>query len=358
MSAAKLFHVTPRTVQNWRAGSTRPSGAVLRLLRLLAGRHLAAPGWEGWRFHSGKLWTPEGHAIGPSDGNWWSLLVRQARGFRAAYEELHVLRNELARVWRAGLIELVEAPASAAEGVPGTGAFGGEAVSRACLSINKSNRPDAAEVQGQLNQGLTQSDITVDRRYQTDHNLISPCPIPSASPPFSMPKLARSASAPASASMGSLPSPLTPISEVQAPRQSPRSSASSQRARRQQQPLKGRDQSRVAAVAKSNSRGERSTTPTCGPTSIPSLRLEGKPSIRTMKQPASSSNLSTGPRGKGRMKSSWTWCPEHPAILGPSSSRQGSLAVSDELRSARPNEADDSGGSGSTTRTEVAYELC
>ena len=43
--------------------------------------------------HSGKLWTPEGHGFEPVDGAWWSLLVRQARGFRAIYAELCALER-------------------------------------------------------------------------------------------------------------------------------------------------------------------------------------------------------------------------------------------------------------------------
>jgi hypothetical protein len=93
MQTAKLFQVTPRTVHNWRSGSTTPPGAVLRLLRLMAGRELAVPGWEGWRMHSGKLWTPEGHRIEPTDGAWWSLMVRQARAFRSVYRQLSELRR-------------------------------------------------------------------------------------------------------------------------------------------------------------------------------------------------------------------------------------------------------------------------
>jgi DNA-binding transcriptional regulator YiaG len=93
MQTAKLFQVTPRTVHNWRSGATKPPGAVLRVLRLMAGRELGVPGWEGWRMHSGKLWTPEGHRIEPGDGAWWSLLVRQARGFRTLYRQLCQMRQ-------------------------------------------------------------------------------------------------------------------------------------------------------------------------------------------------------------------------------------------------------------------------
>ena len=45
--------------------------------------------------HSGKLWTPEGFGFDPSDGAWWSLLVRQARGFRAEYERANALERTI-----------------------------------------------------------------------------------------------------------------------------------------------------------------------------------------------------------------------------------------------------------------------
>lgn len=104
VDVVKLFHVTERTVRNWRSGSTRVPGAVLRLIRMMAVFELPAPGWDGWRLHSGKLWTPEGFGFEPQDGAWWSLLVRQARCFRLAYAEAHQLRCELRRAWQAGYL--------------------------------------------------------------------------------------------------------------------------------------------------------------------------------------------------------------------------------------------------------------
>ncbi|SDY29490.1 hypothetical protein SAMN05518669_1116 [Variovorax sp. YR634] len=43
--------------------------------------------------HSGKLWTPEGFGFDPTDGAWWSLLVRQARAFRASYARANALEQ-------------------------------------------------------------------------------------------------------------------------------------------------------------------------------------------------------------------------------------------------------------------------
>ena len=83
----KLLHVTPRTVRNWLSGSTAVPYAAFKLLRVLRGFELPMAGFEGWCMHSGKLWTPEGRPIEPSDGGWWSLLVRLAHSFRVLYQK-------------------------------------------------------------------------------------------------------------------------------------------------------------------------------------------------------------------------------------------------------------------------------
>ena len=91
--AGKYFQVTERTWHNWENGSHRIPFAVYKLLRVLARYELPDDAWAGWRFDGGQLITPEGRQIAPTDGAWWSLLVRQAAGFRAAYDEACGLRR-------------------------------------------------------------------------------------------------------------------------------------------------------------------------------------------------------------------------------------------------------------------------
>ena len=74
--------------------------SAYKLLRTLNRFELPGRGWEGWHMHSGKLWTPEGFGFEPVDGKWWSLLVRQARCFRACYAELLDVRRALAAATR------------------------------------------------------------------------------------------------------------------------------------------------------------------------------------------------------------------------------------------------------------------
>lgn len=115
---AKLLRVTRRTVQNYFSGRVRVPYAAYRLVRIMGRWELPSPEWRGWLFHSGKLWTPEGHGFEPQDSSWWSLLVRQARLFRQMYQRdraLHIALNEAGRPvpTQAGL-----APAGAAQAVP------------------------------------------------------------------------------------------------------------------------------------------------------------------------------------------------------------------------------------------------
>lgn len=90
---ARTLQVTERTVYAWFSGKTAVPYSAYKLLRILSRFEL--PGWPGWHMHSGKLWTPEGFAFDPTDGAWWSLLVRQARAFRAQYERANALERAL-----------------------------------------------------------------------------------------------------------------------------------------------------------------------------------------------------------------------------------------------------------------------
>ena len=83
--AAQLLHVTPRTIRYWFSGKTWVPYSAYKLLRVM--RYFELPGaeWRGWHFHSGKLWTPEGHGFSPQDSNWWSLLVRRSHAFGTLY---------------------------------------------------------------------------------------------------------------------------------------------------------------------------------------------------------------------------------------------------------------------------------
>lgn len=88
----KMLHVHPRTVRYWVSGKTTIPYSAYRLLRILTGAELPCHGWDGWHMHSGKLWSPEGFGFLPKESSWWSLLVRQARSFKASYDRETELR--------------------------------------------------------------------------------------------------------------------------------------------------------------------------------------------------------------------------------------------------------------------------
>lgn len=93
--AAKLLHVSGRTLQNWETGHHEIPYSAYKLLRLLNYQELAGAAWAGWHMHSGKLWTPEGFGFTPDCQGWWSLLVRQARMFRDLVERENVLQKAM-----------------------------------------------------------------------------------------------------------------------------------------------------------------------------------------------------------------------------------------------------------------------
>lgn len=90
---AKLLHVTERTLHNWASGKHDIPYATYRLLRLLNHMELPGASWDGWCFHGGRLWSPEGRSFVGTDGSWWSLLVRQASMFGVMCSRLQAVEG-------------------------------------------------------------------------------------------------------------------------------------------------------------------------------------------------------------------------------------------------------------------------
>ncbi len=84
--AAKLLHVSLRTVHNWNSGTHQIPVMAYKLLRMMRYMELPGKSWQGWHFSRGMLITPEGRQICGHDGAWWSLLVRRAAGFTELYQ--------------------------------------------------------------------------------------------------------------------------------------------------------------------------------------------------------------------------------------------------------------------------------
>lgn len=96
LQAAKLLHVSLRTVHNWNSGKHQIPVMAYKTLRMLRYMELPGASWQGWHFSRGMLITPEGHQISGKDGSWWSLLVRRAAMFDRTARENQRLRTELA----------------------------------------------------------------------------------------------------------------------------------------------------------------------------------------------------------------------------------------------------------------------
>ncbi len=91
--AACLLHVTERTIRLWESGTTAIPYAAYKLLRIWAGFDLPGKAWEGWRLHSGSLWSPAGRRFEAHELAYLSLTFSMARHWQADYE-----RRSLERV--------------------------------------------------------------------------------------------------------------------------------------------------------------------------------------------------------------------------------------------------------------------
>ncbi|WP_370654572.1 VC1465 family Xer recombination activation factor [Hydrogenophaga sp.] len=119
---AKLLHVTPRTLHNWNSGRHDIPFASFKLLRVLLRYELPHEDWEGWHFHRGKLYTPEGYSIAAHESSWWSLMLRRAEMCSSLYARCTELEAQ-ARAGRPAAMAAGHAPAcppTAALDVPTT----------------------------------------------------------------------------------------------------------------------------------------------------------------------------------------------------------------------------------------------
>ncbi len=94
-AAAKLLHVSERTLHNWETGVHDIPYTAYKLLRPLSYSELPGPAWHGWHIAVGRLWSPEGHSFTPQDSTWWSLLCRRATGFDGLYKANQALKERL-----------------------------------------------------------------------------------------------------------------------------------------------------------------------------------------------------------------------------------------------------------------------
>lgn len=96
-AAAKLLHVSERTLHNWETGVHEIPYSAYKLLRLLG--HTELPGaWSGWHITAGRLWSPEGYGFRPEESSWWSALCRRSALFHELFRENQQLKQRLQAV--------------------------------------------------------------------------------------------------------------------------------------------------------------------------------------------------------------------------------------------------------------------
>ncbi len=182
--AAKMLHVSLRTVHNWNSGTHQIPVMAYKTLRLLRYMELPGQSWQGWHFSRGMLITPEGHQISGKDGAWWSLLVRQAKGFGELYKQLHGSGGMAAK---ALLLESVPEDGARAESEVSAAAHPPAPYPPSCNTGGKSTNSSQLDV------------------IMTSWPILYDSPTPSTAKPVPAVKGSESAST------GSYPLPLTPI---------------------------------------------------------------------------------------------------------------------------------------------------
>lgn len=117
-AAAKLLHVSERTLHNWETGVHEIPYSAYKVLRLLSYTEL--PGaWSGWHIAAGRLWSPEGHGFRPEESSWWTALCRRSHLFHVLFKENAVLRSEA--LLQASAAGCEAAPADACKKAPAKG---------------------------------------------------------------------------------------------------------------------------------------------------------------------------------------------------------------------------------------------
>jgi Phage protein len=97
-SVMRELGVHRTTIMRWRHSKVTIPPAQLMALRALAYAVGTDPAWEGWRFRSGKLWSPEGYSFTPGELQGLPYKYGLLDSLR---EENRALRNALGLLERA-----------------------------------------------------------------------------------------------------------------------------------------------------------------------------------------------------------------------------------------------------------------
>lgn len=85
--AARMLHVTPRTIRNWEIPAANVPWLAYEIMRIHGCHELPGAACRGWRVVGDKLYSPERLAFAAHEASWWSLTCAMAREWRRAREE-------------------------------------------------------------------------------------------------------------------------------------------------------------------------------------------------------------------------------------------------------------------------------
>lgn len=176
--AAKLLHVSLRTLQNWLSAKHQIPYMAFKLLRLLRYMELPGKSWQGWHFSRGMLVTPEGRTISGKDSSWWSLLIRRAHSFGELHRQKYL--NDVAEA------QWASAPARAA----GRAEAGLVSVStKGIASDSSSSQSDVIMTPWPtLYAYQTDSTLTLEPVASASASALTPCSVSPLMPTFAHPK--------------------------------------------------------------------------------------------------------------------------------------------------------------------------
>ena len=84
--AARVLHVSDRTIRNWEIPNRRVPRLAHQLLRIHYCYELPGEAWRGWRLVGDRLYSPERLAFAAHEAAWWSLTCAMARQWLRQYD--------------------------------------------------------------------------------------------------------------------------------------------------------------------------------------------------------------------------------------------------------------------------------
>jgi hypothetical protein len=98
MVIAKFCEVSESVAEKYKTGRAAPSRAATRLFELYIAGRIVPEEWEGFHFHSGKLWDPHGRELTHGQLRAYEIGLQLLREFARGSQERMVLVDNLFKV--------------------------------------------------------------------------------------------------------------------------------------------------------------------------------------------------------------------------------------------------------------------